>query len=405
MQKALSSQPHLAQFWLLAAVFASTGALARPPMPTPQELAKPGGWASQGVNGLGQTGTSGGAAALPADIYTVSTPAQLKAALAVPRSKIIRIQGLLDLSDGLPYANHNEQKLRSNLRLNSNTTVIGLGSTAKIINGWFTIASGVDNVIMRNFTIQNPCDVAPVWDPSDGASGNWNSEWDGLTIDRAKHVWIDHLSFTDGDLTDDKLPIENGKTKQCHDGALDIKNAADYVTVSNNVFEYHNKNNLIGQSDSNGPTDEGHQTITFNNNLFRHIGQRAPRVRFAMLHAYNNLFVGSKAHPVYPHSYSIGVGKNAKIYAQNNVFNIEGALGCLDVIRNPASAKGNILETGSSINGVPLNPAQCVDSGTMGNAVTWLIPYPYVLLPTAQVTKKVTVNAGAGRMEASTLSR
>ncbi len=34
----------------------------------------------------------------------------------------------------------------------------------------------------------------------------------------------------------------------------------------------------------------------------------------------------------------------------------------------------------------------------MGNNVSWVIPYSYSLLPTAQVTKKVSVNAGAGRM-------
>lgn len=374
-----------------SAVFAGLlVSLAAAAAPTAFELEPAPGWASQAG------GTRGGAAAAAADIYTVSNRAQLVAALAVARPKIIRVQGLIDASEGRPFLNHTDQRVRGQIDVSANTTLIGLGANAKLINGWFYLKK-VDNVIVRNITIQNPCDVLPVWDPSDGTAGNWNSEWDGMTIETSTHVWLDHLTFTDGDLTDDMLPIVNGKPKQCHDGALDIKKASDFVTVSNTIFENHSKNNLIGSSDSN-TGDNGHQTITFNNNLFRQIGQRAPRVRFAMLHSYNNLFVGSRAHPVYPHSYSVGVGYLAKIYSQNNVFSIAGAASCFDVIRNPASLKGDILDSGSSINGAALDPAQCLNTGTMGNNVTWTIPYSYSLLPTAQVTKKVTVNAGAGRM-------
>ncbi len=374
----------------LAALLASLAGSVASAAPTAFELEPAPGWASQAG------GTSGGAAATAADIYTVANRAQLIAALAVPRPKIIRVQGLIDASEGRPFSDHNDQRLRGQIDVTANTTLIGLGTNAKLINGWFYLKR-VNNVVLRNITIQNPCDVLPVWDPSDGAGGNWNSEWDGMTIETSSHVWVDHMTFTDGDLTDDLLPIENGKTKQCHDGALDIKKASDYVTVSHSIFENHNKNSLIGSSDSN-TGDNGHQTITFNNNLFRQIGQRAPRVRFAMLHSYNNLFTGSKAHPVYPHSYSIGVGYLAKIYSQNNVFTIAGAASCFDVIRNPASLKGDIVDTGSSINGLPLDPAQCLNTGSMGNNVTWTIPYSYSLLPAAQVTKKVSVNAGAGRM-------
>ena len=103
---------------------------------------------------------------------------------------------------------------------------------------------------------------------------------------------------------------------------------------------------------------------------------------------------------------SLGVGYLAKIHSQNNVFTIAGAASCFDVIRNPASLKGDILDSGSSINGAALDPAQCLNTGTMGNNVSWTIPYSYNLLPTAQVSKKVTVNAGAGRMAPpATLSR
>jgi pectate lyase len=373
------------------------------------EKAKPGGWASiAGVNtsGVAALPTTGGAAAVAADIYTVTSRTQFLAAVAAgsSRPKIIRVVGTLDMTEGTPFSSASDQKTRGELKLKSNTTVIGIGSNAKLINGWLMMRN-IDNVIVRNLTIENPCDVAPKWDSGDGPTGNWNSEWDGATVDGANHVWLDHLTFTDGSLTDDKLPIANGHIKQCHDGALDIKNASDYVTVSNTVFELHQKNNLIGQSDSNDK-DEGHQTITFNNNLFRDIGQRAPRVRYAMLHSYNNLFVGSKAHPVYPHIYSVGAGYKAKIISENNAFNIAGASSCGQVMGNPnaSAVAGAIKESGSTINGVAVDITQCQDLSTL--PVTWSVPYSYSLLSAAQTVKSVTVNAGAGRMDpAATVSK
>ena len=91
----------------------------------------------------------------------------------------------------------------------------------------------MQNVIVRNLTIVNPCDVAPIWDPNDGCSGNWNSEYDGIPVSTARRTCgSTTTSFTDAPQTDDLSPVENGKTKQCHDGALDIKNGSDYVTVS-----------------------------------------------------------------------------------------------------------------------------------------------------------------------------
>jgi pectate lyase len=361
------------------------------------------GWATQ------SGGTVGGGAATAVHTYTVSTRAQLMAAIAgtdpatgktdKKAAKIIKWAGTIDMSEGRPYTSHADQAARAEVKLQPNTTIIGVGSNAYLPNGWFMIRK-IDNVIIRNIKVTNPCDLEPKWDSGDGA-GNYNSEWDGLTIDGATHVWIDHMWFTDAPFTDDMEPLgntdKNGVRKhiQCHDGALDIKNASDFVTVSNTVVEQHDKTTLVGQSDSN-TSDEGHQTITFAGNLYRNLGQRAPRVRFGKVHTVNNYFVGSRTDAVYPQQYSIGTGLRSKIISENNVFDIAGAAAgsCTAVVKNPNTdnPEGNFADSGSVVNATALGGC------TAPTAVGWTVPYSYPRLPTSQVRDHVLANAGTGKI-------
>ena len=372
------------------------------PSPSPSPAADdtrahaPGsGWASVGG------GTSGGADAAASAVVAVTSASELGAAVrssgTAPR--IIKVVGRIDMAaadNGGAFASTKDQAARGELKLPSNTTLVGVGADATLVNASLMI-KGVDNVIVRNLTIVNPCDVAPAWDASDGSSGNWNSEFDGVTIDGARHVWIDHDHFTDTPQTDDLSPVVHGKVKQCHDGAVDIKNAADYVTVSFNVFERHDKNDLIGSSDSTS-SDDGHLTVTFNDNWFSAITQRTPRVRFGKVHLYDNLYSGSKADPVYPHAYSVGVGYKAKVISEQNVFEIAGANACGSVIDNPGSSSkpGAIVDTGSLINNAPLVLSQCAMSANVG----WSVPYDYrAELRTASAVKAwVQAHAGVGKV-------
>jgi len=388
-----------------AGVAATTASAATSLAADPSTAVATLGWATQ------SGGTTGGSRAAAAQIYTVSTKAQLLTALAgtdpatgktnKTAPKIIKWSGTIDMTEGKPYTNHSDQAKRAEIKLQPNTTIIGVGATAYLPNGFFKV-SGTDNVIIRNIKVTNPCDLEPKWDSGDGA-GNYNSEFDAMTVDHSTHVWIDHVRFTDAPYTDDKLPLgnkdKNGVVKriQCHDGALDIKKASDYVTVSNSIFEQHDKNTLVGSSDSN-TGDDGHQTISFIGNLFDNIGQRAPRVRFGKVHLAGNYFAGSKTDIAYPHLYSIGTGLKSKIISENNVFEITGARAgaCTAVVMNPntANPEGYFTDSGSVLNGTALTGC------TAPTAVGWSLPsgYPYPKTATSQVKASVLANAGTGKI-------
>lgn len=352
-----------------------------------RQAAPPDGWAGQAG------GTVGGAAAGADQIYTVTKRSELLAALGNggDNPKIIKLVGTIDMSEGRPYTSTSDQAARGTIRLKSNTTLIGADANAGIVNGT-VLVSNISQVIIRNLKIVAPCDVEPVWDPTDGATGNWNAAYDAIGVSASHHVWVDRVTFTDVPLTDNFLPIENGKKKQCHDGALDITNASDYVTVSYNVFGQHDKTSLIGGSDS-ATADEGKLRVTFSNNVFRDVVQRAPRVRFGQVHLFNNYFVGSKAGSPYAHSVSVGAGKNAKILSSNNVFEIAGAQRCDQVVSNMSSANpGAFKDSGSLLNGAALGAC------SVSSAVTWTPPYAFTPRPVALVKANALAQAGVGRI-------
>lgn len=355
-------------------------------------------WAREvhGDNGwAGQTGVRGGSTASAANIATVSTPEQLSEALRRngDASKIIMVKGVIDMRGATPFASSADQARRGTVRIGSNTTLLGLGVQSGFVNAHLEIANA-NQVIVRNLHLQNPCDVGPVWDPDDGSKGNWNSLFDGITVSNSQQVWIDHNSFTDAPLTDDQLPVENGMKKQCHDGALDINRASDFVTVSYNHFAQHEKNMLIGSSDK-ATGDEGHLRVTLHHNLFDDVAERAPRVRFGRVHTYNNLHRGDRKRSVYAHGYSIGLGKQAKVISENNSFAIEGARECRDVVRNHDSkpATAYIQESGSLLNGQPLGA--CADQ----RAADWAIPYLYTPVAAVTLADSLPKQAGAGKLK------
>lgn len=176
----------------------------------------------------------------------------------------------------------------SNVRVRGNKTIIGLPGS-HITGNLKSYRAEESNNIFRFLNIHNPDELG------DG---------DCISIDSASHIWIDHCTFTDGG-----------------DGNVDIKNGADYVTVSWCIFEYtfdsgHNYSNLVGHDDGNGGTDRGHLLVTFHHNWYSTMcKERMPRVRFGQVHVYNNYYSD-----LLDGGYCIGVGVEANIRVENNYF-------------------------------------------------------------------------------------
>lgn len=226
-------------------------------------------------------------------------------------------KSLKDEQEAKRKASQKNQSKSITVHVPSNTSIIGMDN-AKLKGVNLVLDS--DNVIIRNIQFESPYDYFPSWDPNDGPEGNWNSQYDSISIKGGTHIWIDHSSFQDGPETVEKY---FGRKYEHRDGLVDITNEADYITISYSTFENHNKTMLIGSSDSK-ISDEGKLHVTLHHNYFHNVVQRLPRVRFGQVHVYNNYFASDTTNGEYAYAYALGVGKNSQIYAENNVADIEG---------------------------------------------------------------------------------
>ncbi|MEV4343801.1 polysaccharide lyase family 1 protein [Actinoplanes sp. NPDC049596] len=356
-----------------------------------QTLAADDGWAAAGA------GTTGGSAADDAHVAVARNRAELIAALggdaatngqnATP--KIVFVSGRIDLREGKscdefadpaydldaflaaydpavwgraakPSGPLEDARVRSakaqgeqvKINVGSNTTIIGING-ARLDHGSLVLTT-VSNVIVRNVEVTDAADCFPAWDPTDGSAGNWNSLYDLVSLSGATNVWLDHNTFSDGNNHDRDQPLYFGRPYQVHDGATDFIRGSDLITVSWNDYYDHDKTMLIGSTDTPG-VDVGKLRVTVHHNRFGNVGQRAPRVRFGQVDVYDNLYVATDEDE---YIYSLGVGVESSIYAENNYFRLSADVPPADVI---AYWKGTRITTRGNLVQVSGRTPQVVD--------------------------------------------
>ncbi|RKS07417.1 pectate lyase [Nocardiopsis sp. Huas11] len=333
---------------------------------TRQVLADGDGWGSAG------DGTTGGSAAAEEDVVHVATMEELRDAVGPRedgRPRIVVVEGLIDgntAADGSPLgcedyavdgytredylaaydpqvwgwedpegpleeardASQDVQAEQIRVSVGSNTTVVGADGDSGL-TGVALRVNNVENVILRNLTFSDAYDCFPGWDPKDGNTGNWNSEYDNIEISGSTNVWVDHNTFDDGDNPGSELPEYFDSKYEMHDALLDIVRESDLVTVSYNHFVERDKAMIVGNSDGR-VTDRGHLRITYHHNHFDGLGQRAPRVRYGQVHVYNNHY--TIAGDLY--QYALGAGRESHLYAENNVFDLRDGIGAGEIVYN-----------------------------------------------------------------------
>ncbi|MCY7864595.1 pectate lyase [Bacillus spizizenii] len=393
-----------------------------------QTLGSNDGW------GAYSTGTTGGSKASSSNVYTVSNRNQLVSALGKDTNttpKIIYIKGTIDMNvdDNLKPLGLNDykdpeydldkylkaydpstwgkkepsgtleeararsqknQKARVMVDIPANTTIVGSGTNAKIVGGNLQIKS--DNVIIRNIEFQDAYDYFPQWDPTDGSSGNWNSQYDNITINGGTHIWIDHCTFNDGSRPDSTSPKYFGRKYQHHDGQTDASNGANYITMSYNYYHDHDKSSIFGSSDSK-TSDDGKLKITLHHNRYKNVVQRAPRVRFGQVHVYNNYYEGSTSSSDYAFSYAWGIGKSSKIYAQNNVIDVPGLPAAKTI--SVFSGGTALYDSGTLLNGTQINASA---ANGLSSSVGWTPSLHGTIDASANVKSNVISQAGAGKL-------
>lgn len=396
----------------------------------PDPATLPDGWA----RGSGSPVSPGGAAAPSTRIYTVTNRTQLINALKTDgtsysdQAKILYVEGMIDLcSDGdgkhlepedflaqaglsSSYPTYqayrdayaascatgvastlaatrtnlaNRQKAVMVIPVGSNTTLLGRGTGAGFKNGSLSI-SGKTNVVIRNLAILDSYDYFPAWDQGENLI---NSNYDTVAITNSTYVWIDHCRVGDGDRPDSGLfhITVSGLDKKwvVHDGLIDVTNGSNYVTLSWNRVENHDKTMLFGGSDS-ASGDTGKLKVTVHHNWFSGTTQRLPRVRFGQVHVYNNYYerIGD---------YAIGVGDQARIYSEANDFSgTTRAFGKSD----HSAAEGYLFDLGS-VKNVADNSTELPSTALL---VGWnpADSYSYTADAASEVKAKVTAGAGPG---------
>lgn len=238
------------------------------------------GFATQ--NG-GTTGGSGGVE------KSVTTFEELKRYAEVPDSLfIIKVVGTIKGTGSLVGKDY-----KGHIKLASNKTILGEGSTAFLDGVGLSISGTEHNIIIKNIKFSFvsigksiPADLENI--PGlysklgdEGRAQILVNSGDLVTISgSASNIWIDHCEFFN---EDPKVQTN----QDLYDGLLDIKNKSQYITISWCYFHDHHKTHLVGSSDKDIYAD---RKVTFHHNRYENIEERLPLFRGGVAHIFNNYY-------------------------------------------------------------------------------------------------------------------
>ncbi|WP_156727325.1 pectinesterase family protein [Streptomyces apocyni] len=287
------------------------------------------------VNALGQKGTYGGRGG---ETVTVKTLADLEKYATAPEPYVIVVAGEITM----------RPKGRE-LKVASDKTIVGAGTSGHIVGGGFFLGKGVHNVIIRNLTIR------------DTHEGEWNDkdhDFDAIQMDGAHHVWIDHNDL-----------------RNMADGLIDSRKDTTYVTVSWNRLSENNKTFGIGW------TDNVTANLTIHHNWFHETAQRNPSTdNVARAHLYNNYLQDDPGTDIASSYGNYSRGKT-KMVLENSYF--QG-------MRNPVikDSTASLVQRGNIFSGTSGRN----ESG--GTAFDPKAHYDYRLDRAADVPARVTADSG-----------
>jgi pectate lyase len=279
-------------------------------------------------------GTTGGGNASPT---TVTTQAELRACATATEPRVCRVSGTLTFS---PF---------EEIRVASDKTIIGAGATAEIVMGGFFIGIGVHNVIIRNLTIRDS-----YIEGQDAEGGDEGGDRDGVQMDTAHHVWIDHCRFS-----------------RSGDGLIDSRKDTSFETVSWNILENANKAFGIGW------TENVTAQITIHHNWIRNTAQRNPSTDNVLrAHLFNNMLENVSSYG----NYSRGA---TNMVLQNSVF---------VKVKDP-----HYYDTGTLVASGNAYEDTTGMKESSGESFSFFDPsalYPYTLTPTADLESLLARCAG-----------
>lgn len=287
------------------------------------------------VDALGQKGTYGGR---DGRTVTVRTLADLEKYATAAEPYVIVVAGTITVNP-----------TGKEIRVASDKTIIGSGTSGHIVGGGFFLGQGVHNVIIRNLTIR------------DSYQGVWNDkehDFDAVQMDGAHHVWIDHNDL-----------------RHMADGLIDSRKDTTYVTVSWNRLGHNNKTFGIGW------TENATADLTIHHNWIRETEQRNPSTdNVAHAHLYNNLLQDDPRTGI-TSSYGNYARGRTRMVLENSVF--QG-------VNNPVikDATAALVQRGNVFSGTTGRN----ESG--GTAFDPRAYYPYTPDPTAAVPDLLRSGAG-----------